>query len=155
MNSRRNTQTGDTIVEVIIAVLVIATILAGAFLVTNRSTQAVRDSEEHAQALQYLQGQLELLRAAATVPGKLSAVTIAAPFCFDGAMGFHAAGNTACAGANGVIPYSFSISCTAPPSNGCPAPAYKVSTFNLTATWPSISGGTDKVYLDYQVEVTP
>lgn len=58
-------QRGDTIVEVMIAIAVISSVLAGAFYMTNHSTRAVRDSEEHAQALQLLQGQLEQLRAAA------------------------------------------------------------------------------------------
>jgi len=155
MQRRFRNQAGDTIVEVVIAVAVVATILAGAFVVTNRSTQAVRDSEEHAQALQYLQGQVELLRAAAASSGALSAANISAPFCFDNALALHAAGSTSCAGAGGAIPYSFSISCSVPPSKGCPAPQYNVTTFTLTATWPSISGGTDAVYLAYEVEVTP
>ena len=69
MRLRNKFQTGDTIVEVIIAIAVIATVLTGAFIVSSRSLTAVRDSQEHSEVLQQLQGQVELLRSAANIPG--------------------------------------------------------------------------------------
>ena len=140
-------QAGDTIVEVIIAIAVISTILSGAFLVTSRSSRAVRDSEEHAQALQYLQGQVELLRAAAGRSGGLPA-TLNTPFCL---------------GANQYYqPASSSVQCTlgsfykvviSSPSSSRAVNA--TTTFNLVASWPALSGNTDTVYLAYKVAVTP
>lgn len=154
MATKRPSQAGDTIVEVIIAVAVVATILVGAFITTNRSTHTVRDAEEHAEALQFLQGQVELLRAAADTSGALTGANLGTPFCFDDTLAMHAAGSNACAGAGGVVPYDFSISCSAL-SGGCPAPQYKVTTFDLKVTWPSITGNADAVYLSYEAEVTP
>lgn len=58
-------QRGDTIVEVLIAIAVVSTVLAGAFTVTQKSTQAVRSSQERGEMLQLLQGQIELVRSAA------------------------------------------------------------------------------------------
>lgn len=140
-------QTGDTIVEVMIAVLVVATILAGAFSVTSRSTQAVRDSEEHAQALQYLQGQVELLRNAAATRSALPA-SLTTGFCLS-ASAFHqpASGNSNCH-LGGLYDVSIS-SPTSSPNVG------STTTFNLVAAWPALSGGTDDVYLSYKVEVAP
>lgn len=56
---------GDTIVEVLIAVAIVSSVLAGAFTVSQRSTLAVRDSQERGEMLQLLQGQVELVRSLA------------------------------------------------------------------------------------------
>src|SRR5581483_5335658 len=141
-------QAGDTIVEVLIAVAVISMILAGAFVVTSRSTRAVRDSEEHAQALQYLQGQVELLRAAAGRAGALPA-TLTTPFCLDVAQTYYqpASSSPQC-----TLGTRYKVSITsptaAPVTNG-------TTTFNLAATWPSVTGDTASVYLAYKVTVAP
>lgn len=137
-------QTGDTIVEVIIAVAVVATILAGAFVVTNRSTQAVRDSQEHAEALQLLQGQVELLRHAALNHGLTGATT--SPFCLDASTFYdNADTNSACL-VNNL--YRLEIIQNAASSG-------QTTTFDLTATWDAINGNTDKVYLSYKVQIAP
>ena len=71
-------QAGDTIVEVLIAMVVISTVLAGAFVVSRTSLTNVRNSEEHSQALKRLQGQMEQIRANVdSLP--------ASDFCFDSA----------------------------------------------------------------------
>lgn len=144
MSSR---QSGDTIVEVVIAVLVVSTIIAGAFAVTNRSTRAVRDSEEHAQALQLLQGQVEYLRNASTVRSSLPN-NLTTPFCYDGS-GYHqpAATSSQC-----LLNNLYRVSITSPtavPATGA------TTTFNLIATWSALGGGTANVYLSYKVEVAP
>lgn len=143
---RRPAQAGDTIVEVIIAVAVIATLLAGAFTVTSRSARGVRDSEEHAQALQYLQGQVEQLRAAAgngTLPASLST-----PFCMDTADSSiyyqPATTDTHC-----TLGSLYQVSITGPGAS----PGSGTSTFDLTASWSAFGGGTDTVSLTYKVVV--
>jgi prepilin-type N-terminal cleavage/methylation domain-containing protein len=140
-------QAGDTIIEVIIAIAVISTILSGAFLVTTHSTRAVRDSEEHAEALQYLQGQVELLRAAASHTGGLPS-TINVPFCLSSGQYYQPAANSA----QCTIGSFYSVSIVSPSSS----PAVNATTtFKLTASWAALSGGTDTVYLAYKVVVTP
>lgn len=162
MKSICHAQAGDTIVEVIIAVAIISSILAGAFVVTNRSTRAVRDSEEHAQALQALQGQVELLRYAASQPGALTTPKLAnltTPFCLDGAGIAHSPASTQsqcslnsqgqpCSA--GGLCYKVEISSAAAVPN-----VGSTTTFNLKATWPTLGGGTGDVYLSYNVEVAP
>ena len=74
MRVRDHLQAGDTIVEVIIAIAVIATVLTGAFVVSSRSLTGVRDSQEHSDILQQLQGQAELLRVAANTSGFFNSV---------------------------------------------------------------------------------
>lgn len=46
-------QTGDTIVEVLIAIAVVSLVLGGAFTVANKSANQVRDAQEHSEAQQY------------------------------------------------------------------------------------------------------
>lgn len=140
-------QAGDTIVEVIIAVMIVATILAGAFSVTNRSARAVRDSEEHAQALQYLQGQVELLRNAAATRSALPS-SLSTGFCLSASAFYQpASGNGSCH-LGGLYDVSIS-SPTSSPNVG------STTTFDLVATWGALGGGTDTVYLSYKVEVAP
>jgi len=151
MKQTRHHQVGDTIVEVIIAIVIVATLLTGAFIVTNRSTHSVRDSQEHAEALQALQGQVELLRAAARAQ-KLPAV-LTVPFCLDSNLNTYAANSASCTGAGGGVGYKLSIVCsTGPGTDGCPAPAGKTATFNLSTIWDALGGGTDQVLLSYKVE---
>jgi type II secretory pathway pseudopilin PulG len=69
-------ESGDTIVEVLIAIAVVSSVLAGAFTVSQKSTLAVRDSQERAESTQLLQGQIELVRALAL---QVSDVTVS-PF---------------------------------------------------------------------------
>ncbi len=58
-------QRGDTIVEVLIAVAIVSSVLAGAFTVSQKSALAVRDSQERGEMLQMLESQVELVRALA------------------------------------------------------------------------------------------
>ena len=54
---------GDTIVEVLIAIIIVASLMAGAYTITRTSTLAQRQAQEHTEALGLLQGQIELMRA--------------------------------------------------------------------------------------------
>lgn len=154
-------QSGDTIVEVIIAVLIIATVLAGAFTLTNRSVRSVQDSEEHAEALQLLQGQVELLRYKASVAGALmppNLMTLSTGFCIgtNGTIYQPASTNSNCLvnaqGSSGQANSFYSLSISSPSS----APASGATTvFNFVATWSALGGGTNAVQLSYKVEVTP
>lgn len=85
--SGRADQTGDTIVEVLIAIAVVSSVLMGAFLVAQKSATAVRDSQEHGEMLQLLQGQIELVRSVAlTQNNDISGVysTASKYFCMNG-----------------------------------------------------------------------
>lgn len=59
---KRLGQRGDTIVEVLISIGIVSLILTGAYVTTHRSTQGIRDAQEHAEALKLAQGQLEQVR---------------------------------------------------------------------------------------------
>lgn len=59
---RRLNAQGDTIVEVLIAILVISVILTGAFVSARRSQAGIRQSQERVEALKVAEGQLEHIR---------------------------------------------------------------------------------------------
>ena len=148
MNCKRLSQlgqNGDTIVEVMIAVVIIGSVLAGAFTLTNRNTRSIRDAEEHSQALQLLQGQLEQLRASASTNAYND---YSANFCFDddGSMLTLGAGAFGCQAADSL--YTFSI---AKAANGGTNPTQ----FTLKTQWDGIMGVTAQERLLYKVQLAP
>lgn len=61
-------QRGDTIVEVLIAIVVVSMVLVAAYVTTTRNVNGMQDTEEHSEALQLAQAQLEYLHNAAVAP---------------------------------------------------------------------------------------
>jgi type II secretory pathway pseudopilin PulG len=139
---------GDTIVEVLIVMAVVTVVLTGAFTVASRSVQAIRDSEERAQAVQYLQGQVELLRSAASRSGGLN-FDLATPFCLDTTTHYLASDMAHCQ-LGSQSQYNMAIVLNSGSDSGT-----TTSTFDLTATWTGLTSATDKVYLSYRVAIAP
>lgn len=54
-------QAGDTIVEVLIAIAVVSLVLGGAYAIASRSLANSRQAQEHGEALQLANAQIELL----------------------------------------------------------------------------------------------
>lgn len=144
---------GDTIVEVLIAVAVVALILAGAYVATNRSLLATRSSQERVNALKLAEAQMEQIKGLAdTQPEKLFTTTgpnaSPNPFCIEKETGMPVpAGNAACVvnlsgdpAPSGVEP-RFTISITRSGND-----------FVLTERWTDVSGRiTDELKLRYRV----
>jgi len=59
-------QTGDTIIEVLIAIAIISLVLASAFAITSRDLQDIHQAQEHTSGLKFAENQLEQLRSMAT-----------------------------------------------------------------------------------------
>jgi type II secretory pathway pseudopilin PulG len=154
---RKNTlsSTGDTIVEVLIAIAIVSSVLAGAFSVSQKSSRAVRDSQEHAEMLQLLQGQVELVRAIA-VGDTTSDKNIFSPpstrFCLD---------NT-----NSPVAVVSYPATPVPPANSATFPhectginsLYNIaisydgtSTFHFMGWWDKLGGGTNRIDLSYKI----
>lgn len=77
---RSGHQRGDTIVEVLICVLIVSLVLAGAYVTTQRSSVGVRNSQEHSVALKLIQAQVEQLRTNANQENP-AVFTANQPFC--------------------------------------------------------------------------
>lgn len=57
----RLNQTGDTIVEVLLAIAIVSAVLGASFTAINQSTQVNRQAQERSYALELAESQLELL----------------------------------------------------------------------------------------------
>lgn len=139
---------GDTIIEVMIAIMVISSVLVSSFILTNKTTRGVRDSEEHSQAAQLLQGQLERLRGVAP---STNYAALPAYFCFedDGTTLKPLTGPTdyAC---NASTYYSFVVTKGASPS--LPGDTTK---FVLKAQWDGVTGNKAGETFVYKVTLAP
>lgn len=81
--SRLN-QSGDTIVEVLLAIVVVSTILVGSFVSAQRSLRATRQSQERGEALKVAEAQIEQLRKAGlNRQASLFDTTASNEFCVD------------------------------------------------------------------------
>ena len=58
---RRLTETGDTIIEVLIAIVVVSFVLTAAYVTANKNTLINQETQERSQALQLANSQLEFL----------------------------------------------------------------------------------------------
>jgi type II secretory pathway pseudopilin PulG len=61
--SLRQRETGDTIVEVLIAIAIISLILATAFTITSKNTLELQNTAERVQAQHLVEAQIESLKA--------------------------------------------------------------------------------------------
>lgn len=129
---------GDTIIEVLISMAILALVLGVAYTTSSRSLRTGTDAGIRSQALSQAQQQIEILKTISTTkPTELPNYKIAEPFCINPA-------NRA------VIVVADGESCSLPigatPENQLP---YSVvtkyddatKTFKVTATWPSSRAG--------------
>jgi prepilin-type N-terminal cleavage/methylation domain-containing protein len=136
MLSLGRSQRGDTIVEVMIAIVVVSMVLVAAYVTTTHNINGLQDTQEHSQALQLAQTQLEHLHNATTEPTNHQ--------CFNNAGGItsgvsckvDASGNPT----TSQLQYTIDITNNSPP------------TFQVTITWASLDNGgvTNNVTLYYQ-----
>jgi type II secretory pathway pseudopilin PulG len=141
-------QAGDTIVEVLISIVIIATILTGSFMLARNSSEHVRDAEEHGQALNLLQGQVEQLRTAAVKSGDpLRDYLDGNDFCFakDGS-GRILTAHCDNFGDNSL--YTIAIK-----QSGYKQQIKQIYTFQATVTWQSVSGDNAQEQLFYRIQL--
>jgi Tfp pilus assembly protein PilV len=142
----RMSQRGDTIVEVLVAIGVLSLILGGAFVLTNRSLQGTRSSQERLNATKLVETQLEHIKnLAATDASQLTA----APANF-------------CVNSSGLVRPDTDGGCHVN-ADGTPAPSSTQPVYNITVsrtgdtykvknTWDSITGdNVESVEMSYRV----
>jgi type II secretory pathway pseudopilin PulG len=162
VHSPRSSQRGDTIVEVLISLAVIASLMAGAFVVSRSSSVNVRTSQEHAEALQLLQGQVEMLRAEATsVAAGTTWTPPAANFCMDQAPGGVNYGKAIAAGgasspcsiSNNGSAYTYDVSITKDTSAAARSAltAGFGETYVFSVSWDALAGGQNTESIVYRV----
>lgn len=130
-------QRGDTIIEVLIAIAIVSLILAGAYASTNHNVRAIQDTQEHSQALQLVQTQVEFLGAQKSL-----------------------AGGTGCFDARGVATSTCNFKADGSTDTAHDQPEYKLqitkpgsvctSSYQVTAIWDSTLGPQDNVTVCYR-----
>jgi Tfp pilus assembly protein PilV len=129
-------QIGDTIIEVMIAILVLSLTIGGAYGIANRSLKSARQAQEHGEALKLAESQLENVKAQAIKPG--TTIFSTNNFCFD------AAGNPTTSSCQFNNRYNVSISQTSQANN--------VYQFTIRVQWESVGlSGTDQITMYYRV----
>lgn len=151
---RNRYQAGDTIVEVLLAIVVVSSVLAGAYASANRSLRGGRQAQERAEALKMVESQIEQLKAASA---SNNAVFSTQYYCFDssGALktlnalpnsdpdvdDFSVVYPGACR--YGTIPGNYNLSIV-------PDAASRV--FTVRARWDNVQGtGRDEVKIFYRI----
>lgn len=126
-------QSGDTIVEVLIAIGIVGLMLASAYAITNRSNRSLQDAQERGQALKLVETQIELLRNSGSLP--------VGSTCFK-SDGTAASGTTCKVGADGQ------------PTTTQPAYTLSITSgtvYTVRAAWSSVLGVQTNVTVYYRL----
>jgi prepilin-type N-terminal cleavage/methylation domain-containing protein len=149
-NSTR--ERGDTLVEVMVAIVIVATVIGGAYVVSNRSLQSTRSAQERSSALKLAEAQLEQLKNQVTADStKIFGAAVPTNFCLaSDATGTHVYDFTNAAQKANCVTNA----------NGTPTtaePKYTINVirtgnnFKLTETWVDFSGNfSDSLQLNYR-----
>ena len=136
MKRLRLSQRGDTIVEVMIAAVVLTLIIGAAYSIASRSLKAGRQAQERSEALKIAEGQAETIKAKAA-SGSDPGIFTAANFCFD-TSGTRT--DTAC-----TFSQLYRVSINSTPSD-------LTRQFNVSVEWDSIGGlGKEQIVINYRV----
>ncbi len=132
MKELRKQQTGDTIVEVLISMAILALVITGSYVSSTRSLSSGTDASNRQQALALAQQQLELIKSNASVSGYTPP---AGNFCIDNT-------NKPQSGSNCVLSGQYTMTDT-----------YDSSTrlYTVMANWPSINTTGSQLTLYYRV----
>lgn len=165
-------ENGDTIVEVLIAMAILALVLGGAYYTANQSFRNDRDSQEHSEALTVAQTQIEALRTYVLTQSQSftsdgdclnttgPSLTPTGPcYMSGGSSTVYSTQSNCMTGDN--VPYCYNVTITCP-SGSCPTATYvdqtqdpagiPLDSYKVTVTWPALGSGTDEVDLYYRVE---
>ena len=142
--ARALNSTGDTILEVLIAIAVVSSVLGSVFALANRTSQNARQVQEHQEALKYASSQIELLANYIKRPNVTQPT--GASFCIDQTaltpVDYTGDAPASCKVNAGAYEYSLKLSYDA---------TNKVYTSSVT--WPGATGSTDSLSLTYRTQV--
>jgi len=134
-------QQGDTIVEVLLAIVVVSSVLAGAFVSVNRSFIGGRQSQERGEAVKLVEGQLERLKQAAKDPTNNIFGPGPTPYCLNDTLTRTASASPVC---NQGADSRYRLTIEQDPTDA--------NTFIAMAVWTRFGGdGQDQVRMVYRV----
>lgn len=125
-------QRGETIVEVLIAIAVIASILGTSYAIVNRNSSSYQQANERTQAVKLAEQQLELVRNLTSTERK--AVKVSDTFCIK------------------VTTIEYDESNCMYESNRYKVVATRtLDTFSVTTSWDGIRGNSENVSIGYRI----
>jgi type II secretory pathway pseudopilin PulG len=153
---------GDTIVEVLIAMAVASLILGASYATANRSFRIARQAQERGEALKLVEGQVEKLKSlAGSSPGSIFRAAGSPAFCIDTSLAVKDL-PTAPPTPNPNLALD-DFAQYVPPHTlapGCQTGFYNYSitydpasndTFTILARWERIGGGRDELKMLYRL----
>lgn len=133
---RLRSQRGDTIVEVMIATVVLTLIVGASYSIASRSLKAARQAQERTEALKIAEGQTETIKAKAS-SGSDPGMFTASNFCFDT--------NGARTTTDCTFSQLYRVTINSVPSD-------QTRQFNVLVEWDSIGGlGVERIVINYRV----
>jgi prepilin-type N-terminal cleavage/methylation domain-containing protein len=145
---------GDTIVEVMVVLAILGMAVGISYSTANNSLLDIRQSEEHAQATEYTQSQIEIMRTMLE-PGSPN-IFVTGPFCLSQTAPYtiETWPTATTPNANcllGPYPYTIKVS-----DLSVANPSLPPGTFQILVQWPDVRGqSTDSVTLTYQLHQSP
>lgn len=148
---------GDTIVEVLIAVAVLGMIIAGAYTVTNKSLQQIRQSQERNEAYNIAIANADRLNEAVAKDASLAGAAKPNIFCIKNDLTTASASTPSTTDLAVATSSSYNIAC---PSFG-PSGRYRVyidrditpaNNFTVYIVWDKVGGGTDRAQVSYRTK---
>lgn len=140
MKRVRLNQAGDTIVEVLFAVIVVGVAIGLAYGVASRSLKSNRQAQERIEAVKFVESEAEQLKKIASqTPDGTGVFGQSQPFCLV-LTNIVGADDPACTANNR---YKLSITPTVSTTS--------TKQFDVTATWDSLKGGQENITVTYRV----
>lgn len=154
-------QTGDTIVEVMIAAAIAGMVLVGAYSAANRSSLQIRNAQEHSEAQKFAVAAVENLNVLIKAnPTWLVAATPVTPFCINGTpAAFASGGAVATTFAEAQLPSStYSTAADCQKGNGRYHIVTERSTvspdiFTVHVIWDGVTGTKQMENIVYKVRI--
>jgi prepilin-type N-terminal cleavage/methylation domain-containing protein len=142
-------QQGDTLVEVLIAILVVSVVLVAGYTASTRNVNILQDTQEHSEALQLARTQLEFLHNSSTMP------TLNQCFQLNGTPTSTACSVNSSGSPAGNTQTAFHISFCPPGSTGstCPIGSPHPNAYAVTIEWTGLGANqadNNSVSLFYQ-----
>ena len=138
----KHNQVGDTIVEVLIAVAIVGSVMAGAFAISSRSLKQIRQSQERTEAQKIASSYVEKLNKFYKFHDSSMTTT---PFC-----------TIDTPSPNGSIVSPVDTQCNSGADNRYRTKITRIAAaskvFEVSVSWDGLSGNTENVTFSYRVK---
>jgi len=161
-------QSGDTIVEVLMAIAILATVIVSGYYLADNSLNTERSSQEHAEATAIAESQVESLRNQLSSGGG-GAVPLSGVGCYDST---GQSTNTNCyvspnnftyltTTCSSTYAWCYAVTiCYSTGTPGCTVnnafltdqsgATFQVTTYEVKVAWPRLGGGSNTVFMFYR-----